>query len=334
MVAFRLPGCSVLLGEKGLTARLYTFSIAAHPTTATAAIANFLINKGEKEKMTMGITIERIAPPSAEAFYKNYVVPGKPVVVTGFVNKWPGFGKWTIDYLVNTIGDRKIPITTIVDGDYCNATRSEMKLAEYIRYLETGQDPRKKLYLAELPVHKYFTDLEDEMVIPEFVISKKETSCKSAFYVGKNNFSQLHYHQYGSAVNCVLYGEKTIRLFPPSETRFLYKYPWYSKMRNMSKTTALMPDPTVFPDFNKAAYGEVVLKAGEMLFIPIYWWHSIQNYDINIATVIYWGRDSWHRFPAPVGLKLDYFYTLLHELPETIGSIPKRVLHRISGAAR
>lgn len=50
MVAFRLPGCSVLLGEKGLTARLYTFSIAAHPTTATAAIANFLINKGEKEK--------------------------------------------------------------------------------------------------------------------------------------------------------------------------------------------------------------------------------------------------------------------------------------------
>lgn len=276
----------------------------------------------------MAIEIERIEAPSIDDFHENYLALDKPVIITGFVDKWPAFNKWTVDYLANNIGDRQVPIVTIVDGDYCNTTRSEMKLSEYIRYLQSGQEKRRKLYLAELPIKKYFKDLGDEMIIPGY-FNKKEGSPKSFFYVGKDNFSQLHFHEYGSAVNCMLYGEKSFRLYPPSETRYLYKYPWYSKLKNMSQTTSSAPDPNKFPEFYKATHCDVVLKAGEMLFIPIFWWHSVQNNVINMATVTFWGRDSWHRYPPP-GMRLDFYYDFIKEFPVLLKTIPERIRNRLN----
>ena len=277
----------------------------------------------------MAIEIERIEAPSVDDFYENYLALEKPVIITGVVNKWPAFNKWTADYLKNNTGDRLVPITTIIDGDYCNTTRSDMKLSEYIDYLQSGrQEARKKLYLSELPVNKYFKDLEQEMIIPDY-FNRKEGSPKSFFYVGKDNFSQLHFHEHGSAVNCMLYGEKFFRLYPPSETKYLYKYPWYSKLRNMSRTTSLIPDPNEFPEFRKAKYYDVVLKAGEMLFIPIYWWHAIQNHAINIATVTFWGRDSWYRYPPP-GMRLVFYYIFIQEFPALLKSIPERIQNRVN----
>jgi hypothetical protein len=285
-----------------------------------------LLKKYQESKMA--IEIERIEAPSIDDFYENYLLLDKPVVITGLVNKWPAFNKWTIDYLVNNIGDRVVPITTIIDGDYCQTTHSDMKLSEYIYYLQSGQRKREKLYLAELPVTKYFKDLSNEMIIPDY-FDKKERSPKSFIYVGKDNFSQLHFHEYGSAVNCMLYGEKSFRLYPPSETRYLYKYPWHSKLKNMSKTTSLTPDPNEFPEFYKAKHYEVVLKAGEMLFIPIFWWHAIQNNAINIATVTFWGRSSWHRYPPP-GMRLDFYYVLIKELPDLLKTIPERIINKFN----
>lgn len=275
----------------------------------------------------MSDEIERIASPSLDEFYDKYLSRNKPVIITGFVEKWPAYNKWTIDYLANKIGDRLVPIVTIVDGDYCNTTKSEMKLSEYIAYLQSGQEERRKLYLAELPVKKYFSDLSDEMILPGY-FNKKEGSPTSAIYVGKDNFSQLHFHEYGSAVNCMLYGEKSFRLYPPSETRYLYKYPWYSKLKNMSRTTALVPDPDEFPEFHKAKAYDIVLKAGEMLFIPIYWWHAIQNRQINIATVTFWGCDSWYRYPPP-GMRLGFYYDFIREFPTLLKTIPKRIANRL-----
>ena len=96
----------------------------------------------------------------------------------------------------------------------------------------------------------------------------------------------------------------------------------------MSRTTALVPDPDEFPEFHKAKAYDIVLKAGEMLFIPIYWWHAIQNRQINIATVTFWGCDSWYRYPPP-GMRLGFYYDFIREFPTLLKTVPKRIANRL-----
>ena len=275
----------------------------------------------------MANSIDRIENPTVEEFWANYLSREKPVIITGVVDKWPAFGKWNPDYLEKSFGDRMLPITAITDGDYCNAQRNELSIKDYLNYLNSGHSGTTKYYLAELPVKKHLPELEDDMIIPEY-FNKREGSAHSVFYVGKDNFSQLHYHEYGSAVCSILYGEKNFRLFPPSESRKLYKYPFYTRLSNMSKTTSLTPDMEKFPLYYKAEPIDLTLKQGEMLFIPIYWWHSIQNFGLNMATVTFWGRDIWYRKPPPA-LMVDYLYELVCESPSILKSIPERVINKL-----
>jgi hypothetical protein len=74
-----------------------------------------------------------------------------------------------------------------------------------------------------------------------------------------------------------------------------------------------------FPRFADAEYLEVEVRAGDVLFIPIHWWHSIQNLgDVSLTAVYFWTqlwRDSWRllvppQLPPP-GMRADYGWDLL-----------------------
>ncbi len=271
----------------------------------------------------MTTTIDRVENPTVDEFRENYLSKEKPVIITGVVKHWPAYGKWNPEYLEKTYADRMLPITAITDGDYCSALTKELSVRDYMSYLNEGHKSNTKYYLAEQPVKDHLPELQDDMIIPTY-FDEREGGAHSVFYIGKDNFSQLHYHEFGSAVCSILYGEKNFRLFPPSESKYLYKYPFNTPLSNMSKTTSLEPDRDEFPLYYKAKYIDIALKEGEMLFIPVYWWHSIRNFDLNIATVTFWGRDIWYRHPPPA-LWIDYLYQFIRGIPSLTKTLPKRI---------
>jgi len=55
---------------------------------------------------------------------------------------------------------------------------------------------------------------------------------------------------------------------------------------HVSEIRTFPPDPAAFPLFAKAAYAEVTLRAGDMLYIPRRWWHWVTSLDRNIALSI------------------------------------------------
>jgi len=272
--------------------------------------------------------IDKIEAPTVEYFIENYLKPNKPVLMTGITDKWPAFAKWTPEYLSELSGERALNVSRMIDGDYVNSVNTDMKLSEYIDALKSSTDKNEKLYLGELPILKYLPELQEDITIPDY-FDQTEDDPKCFLYIGQHLFSQLHYHTCGSAALAIIKGYKKVRLYAPDQTRYLYKQPWYSVNHNMSKTTKNEPDEKQFPDFSKAEYVDVKVSEGEMLFIPIYWWHAITNEEFNMAVVTFWGEKLFRRKP-PAPLALDYLSDVAKDAPEIASGVFNKIIGRAS----
>lgn len=256
--------------------------------------------------------IERIKPLPLVELRERYLDRGIPVIIEDYITKWPAKSKWTPEYLSQAFGHKSVPVVTMENSDYANSEVNDMLLSDYLTLIgainstESGThtSKSKSTYLAQVSLEKYFPELVDDLETPEFFPDEELSNV--VIYAGGSLFSQLHYHKQGSATLCVIYGKKKVRLFAPDQTPYLYRQPWYSKANNASRTHEKNPDPSLFPKFSKAQYQEVTVSSGEMLFIPIYCWHSIENVDFSIATVFFWSKSLSSRFLPPAGLRSPY----------------------------
>ena len=105
--------------------------------------------------------------------------------------------------------------------------------------------------------------------------------------------SQLHFDEQHN-IFCQIKGTKKILLFPPSQYTNLYPYPAYSKydrqssIRNITeiiKSKSHNPEifkksieSKEFPKLKLLQGAQLAeLSAGEVLFIPSYWWHEVET---------------------------------------------------------
>ena len=287
-----------------------------------------------------GDAIQRTGPLPLSELRSRYLDPGIPVIVEGQVTQWPAYEKWTPDYLAREFGTTAVPVVKMRDGDYANANLIDIPLAEYLAYIGAidtvtddaeNFDPNLTYYLAQVPLASKLPELMNDLEVPPFFPRERHSS--AVIYVGADQFSQLHYHPTGSATLCLLYGQKKVRLFAPDQTPYLYPYPASSSKPNFSRTHHKHPNPQDFPDLAKASYLEGIVRAGEMLFIPIYWWHTIDNEDVNIAVVFFWKRSWLSRFLPPRYMRAQFAFQVLNK-PVNFSKRAARKLFRVSGLSR
>ena len=89
-----------------------------------------------------------------------------------------------------------------------------------------------------------------------------------------------------------LYGQKKWILFPPEDAKYLY---WPSpnlrrEMMQFSPVDAERPAMARFPLFAKATPIEIILKPGELLFLPAAWWHQVRSLTPSISLNFFWFR--------------------------------------------
>ena len=71
-------------------------------------------------------------------------------------------------------------------------------------------------------------------------------------------------------------GEINIKLTPPKNTKYLYKEDDYEMLEFRSLINPWNVDKKYEKDFNKIKFLEVTIKQGELIFIPAYWWYSME----------------------------------------------------------
>ena len=79
----------------------------------------------------------------------------------------------------------------------------------------------------------------------------------------------------------VLGGERRYLLSHPNNCKDLYLYPMAHPLERHTEVNWFSPDLTKFPNFEHVHVNEVVLQAGDIMYLPTYWFHHIVSLTLN-----------------------------------------------------
>ncbi len=119
---------------------------------------------------------------------------------------------------------------------------------------------------------------------------------------------------------CVVAGRRRFTLLPPEQVSNLYVGPLEHTLAG--QPTSLVdfskPDLQRFPKFQEAQRHARVaeLAAGDAVFIPSMWWHSVEALEPVNLLVNYWWRRSPEYMDSPMGALLHTIMTVRDLPPE------------------
>lgn len=108
------------------------------------------------------------------------------------------------------------------------------------------------------------------------------SSCKYDYMFGSNNTKtplryNVNYRNYYLVTN----GSITIKLFNPNSTKYLYPEKDYANFEFISPVNSWDVQNEYKNDFDKIKPLEVTLHEGDIIYIPAYWWYSIQFKEVS-----------------------------------------------------
>lgn len=222
---------------------------------------------------------------SQSRFREQYEEPGRPVVITGVVNTWDAYRKWSPDALVAKYKDTKFHVAgyEYTLGDYCHYLLSVQQYDDQVMLLFDKHFGEKVPEMAaDYETPKYFS--EDLFS----VFGKEKRPDYRWLIVGpERSGSQWHIDpNCTSAWNAVILGRKKWILFPPNVTP-----PGVMPSEDGSEVHAPVSVMEWFLNFYEPASEmgksvgaiECVVGQGEMIFIPAGWWHVVLNLDFSVA---------------------------------------------------
>jgi hypothetical protein len=245
------------------------------------------------------IQIERRpAPTSREQFKREVEEPSRPVVLTGGMESWPALSRWNAEYLRERIGQRNITVDICPPtGDATQTRAQEMTLAQYIEKGVPELEARDRMSNTELSLHD-FPEVKDDAREPDYYAPERFKT--ASLFLGQATMSALHYHPDAEALLCMVHGQNRVALYEPGQVERMYPTPWNRSRFHWSQVNTAKPDLTRHPRFAEAQRWETLLSPGEMVFIPIHWWHAIYRTAFTAAVTWFWMAEfrKWH-FPSP-----------------------------------
>lgn len=259
--------------------------------------------------------VDRIERPSRKQFEEDYVAQRKPVIITGIADQWEAFSKWTPDYLKSVAGDTEVGVHYSESGDFhswYNDPRMRrdrrVKFGDVIDIMTGPAERAHKYYMTEHNLgwvsNALLGDLSVGSLIDETPLPGVCTG--PTLFLGQDTSMPSHFHATTEAFMCQLQGTKTVLLHGPEQTPCLYPHPWFTNPYNFSRVNWFRDhiwknvDYEKFPLVEKAEGIEFQVHPGEILFIPVHWWHvtTVKGYQLSITYFWRSDRARWC-FPTP-----------------------------------
>ncbi|SHG00792.1 Cupin-like domain-containing protein [Salegentibacter echinorum] len=217
--------------------------------------------------------IPRLENISKEDFKENYVKPQKPVVIKHLVDDWPATQKWDLDYIKKLAGDKVVPLyddRPITSKQKFNEPHTKMKMAQYIDLLEAGPT-NYRIFLYHLL--KEVPELQKDFDFPDLGIRFLK-QLPTLFFGGENAKVFMHYDiDYANIMHFHFHGKKQCIIYPPSESKYLYKVP--HALISREDIDFNNPDFEKFPALKNAKGFITELNHGEALYMPEGYWHQM-----------------------------------------------------------
>lgn len=217
--------------------------------------------------------IPRVEKITKSEFLRDYVQTQKPVVIEKLIEDWPAYKKWDLDYIKEMAGDKTVPLydDRPISSKYkFNEAHAEMKMSEYIDLLKKGPTTYR-IFLFNLM--KEVPGFQKDFKFPDVGLRFLK-QLPMLFFGGENSKVFMHYDiDYANILHFHFHGKKQCILFPPSESKYLYKVPHALITREDIDFND--PDFDKFPALQKASGFITELNHGDALYMPEGYWHHM-----------------------------------------------------------
>ncbi|HLT32219.1 cupin-like domain-containing protein [Gelidibacter japonicus] len=218
--------------------------------------------------------IPRVKTITKEDFIKDYFKPQKPVVIERFIEEWPAYEKWRLDYIKEIAGDKIVPLyddRPVHHKDGFNEPHAKMKMADYIDLLK--REPTKfRIFLWN--ALKEVPQLQKDYSYPDFGL-KLMKGLPMLFFGGENSHTFMHYDiDLANIFHFHFEGKKLCILFDQKQNNYLYKIP--HSLITREDIDFSNPDLEKWPALKKAKGYKTELNHGEVLYMPEGYWHYMK----------------------------------------------------------
>jgi lysine-specific demethylase 8 len=232
-----------------------------------------------------------VESPSIEHFWTSYLHLHRPAKLIECINHWPALEKWKdVNYFIKTAGYRTVPIELGRTYDDDKWGQQLFRLGDFLSTFVSDKNKTSSTtgYLAQHDLFDQIPVLKNDFFTPDYcAISSSDPVVKS--WIGpENTVSTMHTDDKHNFL-CQVVGEKLIILATPEESENLYLYE--GMLHNTSQVDAENLDFKEFPLAKNVKFLHVVLKAGEMLFIPKLWWHYCRSLSKSISVSFWFNID-------------------------------------------
>lgn len=186
--------------------------------------------------------IERITPPSALDFYRDYIAKNKPVVITEAMGDWPALKKWRMkNYLRSKLHQSsvtidRVPVTgggrgfgdSVVGGYFVTPSEEQMPFGAFLDWLDRKDKPPEDGVLYCQHQNSSLTSEFHALTadVPEFAWATNAFNCDpdavNLWFGEDRSVSTLHQDPYEN-MYAVVQGRKRFLLYPPSDYHWLDK---------------------------------------------------------------------------------------------------------------
>jgi hypothetical protein len=201
------------------------------------------------------------------------VKPQKPVVIEQLTHDWPAYKKWSLSYFKEVAADVEVPLYDnrhVSAKNKFNQPHAVMKMKDYVDLLQAGST-NYRIFLFNMM--KEVPELQKHYNIPDLGLNFLK-KLPFLFFGAKNSSVFMHYDiDFANILHIHFEGTKRCIIYPPSETKYLYKVP--NALISLNEIDFNKPDLEKFPALKLAKGYETILEHGEALYMPEGYWHNM-----------------------------------------------------------
>lgn len=243
----------------------------------------------------------------------THLSEGTPAIITNGLSEWREGGLWSPQMLSSMVSDRSVRVClsparrfdwrpTLDRSQAAVFSHEEMPFSEAVRRITEADDGRA-IYLMQQSIPDKFPELAECMTVPPWI--EDAGAVRTNLWFGRDSVTPLHYDGENNLF-AQLHGVKEFTIFSPTDTQYLYPFPIDSLHPHVSHVDPDAPDLQAQQKFAMAHPMRFTLQAGELLFLPAFWWHTVRSSGVSISVNCWWSASMQRCMAAPNALRNLY----------------------------
>jgi lysine-specific demethylase 8 len=243
--------------------------------------------------------VDRIQAPPRDVFYREYVLPRKPVIITDLFDAQPIRAINTLAAARRELGQLDLEVqpnyVKMLLQELVDFEKHHLPLIDYLDLLEA--DPTTPAVCTEYETPPALLRL---MGYPDYCkLLDEQDVLPTMFVAGAGNFAHLHYD--GDQRNVLMYQVFGVKRYAIIEPREAWKLDQLVDPR-IQRTSALFLQNLSEADrlafFRYVNAYDCLLYPGETLLMPMMAWHYVDYVDTSLSASYRLGRNRFNRMLA------------------------------------